>query len=112
MSQQLGENKKFMKAFGLSHTLSELEEMDKNIYSLIKEEQAEYADAVCKENAQNIFFLEDQLAPMSKEKIIQAVHLKKLNSTSVGNIAYLALYAHPTWKPKADELWNTLMNTV
>lgn len=73
--------------YGLSHSLDELEIMDKYIHYLPVHLQEKYADSVTRKNCSNEKWLEDQF----KDLIPQ--DFNKLNATSVGNLAYISIHA-------------------
>lgn len=52
--------------------------------------QARYADIICTHHAKNPDFCEDQLQQMP-------TRVTFFNATSIGNLAYMALHAHPAY---------------
>jgi hypothetical protein len=75
---------------GLKYPVSYLNKIEKEIAFYPLHEQAKYVDQVCYQNAKNIFFLEEQFSNFDPYDTSQ---YDGFNATSVGNMAYLALYA-------------------
>jgi hypothetical protein len=73
--------------YGLSFTLQDLVKMEKNIHELPLEQQALFADQVCKTRARFLGFAQEQAPVLGYESF----HI--WNTTSVGNCAYMALHA-------------------
>lgn len=73
--------------FGLSHSLVELEVMDKYIHYLPIHLQEQYADTIVRENCSDEKWLKEQFQEINPEQF------QKLNATAVGNMAYFALHA-------------------
>ena len=100
--------------FGLSHSLKELEDVRLQVWTLPIEEQAKYADGVCRANVNNIDFHERQLNDVRSV----TPNYPMWNTTSVGNVAFLALNA-PTesYRQKYQEMlegyieWNRNQKT-
>ena len=82
------------KALGISHPLHVLKREWPRVVLKSIDEQAAYADAVCRREVNNDAFLEDQLGDHSPD---QLANLRPqdlpFNTTGVGNLAYLALHA-------------------
>ena len=73
--------------YGLTFTLEELVAMKDRIHELPLEQQALFVDAVCKSRARFLGFAQAQVPTPGRE----AFHV--WNTTSVGNMAYMALNA-------------------
>lgn len=69
-----------------------------------REDQAQYADAVCVAMAQDRRFLTEQLDSI---KTLNGCDYPAWNATSIGNIAYLLLYS-PLENEERDSLENLL----
>jgi len=76
-------------AFGLNHTLEELDDVFQSIHLKSIEEQSEYVDGICKAMCLNDEFVKDQ---MNSSRQKQSFEL--WNTTSVGNCAYMALHCN------------------
>ena len=72
---------------GLNHSLEELEIMNKYIHYLPVHIQEKYADKVVIENSQNVKWLKEQFSDLNQHSFVN------LNTTAVGNMAYLSLHA-------------------
>lgn len=77
-----------------SHSLSELESMWPRVVALDVEEQAEYADSICVGSADDEEFCRSQLSSMQETFPTTLPS----NTTGVGNLAYLSLHAHTTYR--------------
>lgn len=74
--------------FGLSHSLPELESLRSSIACFSLEEQAEYADGVCRRMHKDLEFLRNNIYD---EGDPAAERYNLWNATSVGNLAFLYL---------------------
>ena len=74
-------------ACGISHPLHVLRREWPRVVLKSIEDQAAFADAVCRGAANDDAFLEDQLRPHDQDQVLP------INTTGVGNMAYLALHA-------------------
>jgi len=72
--------------YGLSVPLDRLVEARAYVHKLPLEQQALFADGVCKQNATNEEFCKQQMPVEGKEKF----HV--WNTTAVGNCAYIAVH--------------------
>ncbi len=75
---------------GLRHSVKHLCEVEKTIGLMDIVQQAEYADVVTYNNANNIYFLNDVV---KQAQNVTPDDYPKINATGIGNMAYLALYA-------------------
>lgn len=80
----------FERACGLKFSLSHLAEMRSKILTLTREEQAKYVDAVTEAKCSDPVWLSDQVSKM------RSVDFTQTNTTSVGNLAYMALHGQLT----------------
>jgi hypothetical protein len=69
------------------------------------EEQARFADEVCKANANDLDFCKKQVSFIDKSN----PGYEEWNSTSIGYNAYLALYGCPETRPFHREVWEDAM---
>ena len=60
--------------------------------------QAQYADVICTHNADLADFCEEQLQQMP-------IKVTFFNATSIGNLAYMALHAHPAYVDKFHQCY-------
>jgi hypothetical protein len=98
--------------FGLPCSLEVMDRTFPTLHTKTVEEQAKYADAVCKHHIGNEQWLTNQMDKTDRilREIGKSVPFKQFNSVSVGNLAYVALNA-PTEKLKNRHLvllqdWN------
>ncbi len=93
----------FRNAAGIARPLDDLVEMwPRAILQMTTEQQAEYADAVCRESAPDRAFSEEQMIAIREAFPSGAPN----NTTGVANMAYMALHAHPDFR---DEYQIVLM---
>lgn len=73
-----------------------------------------YADKVCKSNATNLEFLQNQFPNLDikPENLfdINNPDVEWDNATSLGNIAYIALYSPEPYNEHAKNIYNYLMS--
>lgn len=72
--------------FGLKFTQKHLDLMFPKILSLSIEEQAQYADFVCVSNINESWFID-----MCRDTELDEYSIKTINTTAIGNLAYVAL---------------------
>lgn len=80
------------KSLGLNHNLNTLEAIRYKIVELPIEEQATYADRICVMNVNHDMVTRS--FDKTNEEIKKSFHI--WNATSVGNMAYIALYCNDT----------------
>jgi hypothetical protein len=85
------------KAVGLSYPLEHLQEVKHRIVRMPREEQARYADAICRSISGNVAELEAMFEDLDPAHMDYA----SWNATSVGNTAYILLYSPLTRELKA-----------
>lgn len=73
---------------GLNNSIEDLEEIKIKIFDYPVEEQARYADRVCMDNCKDLEFLAKEFSDSNDDSWFE-----NYNATSVGNLAYVALYA-------------------
>jgi len=88
---------------GLRFSLKKLQEMRSEIAFLPIEEQAQYADEICRLGAEDLEWLEEQFSMMEP---CDHTLFDCMNTTSIGNIAYLALHAPSPYNQKATRILN------
>ena len=81
---------------GMSRPLGELMRMRSNIIWYDTQDQAEFADAICRRYAQDAAFCELQLKERSNGYSI--LQLPRWNTTSIANSAFMALHSHAKYK--------------
>lgn len=81
--------------FGLRHSLPHLNRVGGGAIFLPLEYMAEYVDVVTKKaiDEQDPVFLLKQVLSINSENI-DKINLENFNTTSLGNLAYVALHAH------------------
>jgi|SRR6185437_4576428 len=96
--KKISTQKKNRLHWGLNHSLIHLHKMRRVIVDMPIKEQAKYADSVLRNNVKNKKWLENQLKDSNPE-------YNKWNTTSVGNTAYICLYAsEKKHRKKAEKL--------
>jgi hypothetical protein len=85
--------------YGLSHSIEELQRKQNSILDLPLEEQAQYADAICRNFASDIVFHQQQLNGFGENNF----HM--WNTTSIGNIAYMSLHAPEPYKQQYKKIF-------
>lgn len=80
----------FKSFFGLKHSIEHLENIKYDIAFYSVGKQSEYADTVCIEHSKDIEFLKEQFKDIA---LNDPFTFQNMNSTSVGNMAYLSLHA-------------------
>jgi hypothetical protein len=75
--------------YGLRYSIKHLELLFPKILSLSIEEQAEYADYVCVTNLNKDWFIDGEIE--SKDEELDLSVIQSLNTTAIGNMAYVAL---------------------
>lgn len=74
---------------GLRYSIKHLELLFPKILSLSIEEQAEYADYVCVTNLNKDWYIKVEIE--SKDEELDLSVIQSLNTTAIGNMAYVAL---------------------
>lgn len=72
------------------------------ITALPIDQQAHYADSICKESILDPEFAHDQLS-------CRNCPLEQWNPTSLANIAYMALYSPEAYRDDYLKIWNNFM---
>jgi hypothetical protein len=81
----------YLPNYGMAADLKTLDEVFKTIHLMPLEEQAKYADVICRQMATDVVFVQRQLGGI--EATLGRESYGKMNATTVGNLAYLALNA-------------------
>ncbi|KAB8153363.1 hypothetical protein EZY14_009020 [Kordia sp. TARA_039_SRF] len=88
----------------LHHSSEHLQEVKDQIPYWSREEQAKYADEVCRESVDNEYteFIQQQMDAVENTNDVD--FFKTFNTTSIGNLALLSLRAPSPYKEKAEEI--------
>lgn len=77
---------------------------DQYIFDASLEEQSMFVDHICKENALDLEFLKDQFSTT------EISDFSRINITSIGNLAYVALHSPAPYNNIAKSQLNAIFN--
>ena len=87
---------------GLNYPIEHLNNIKWLIVFSTRERQARYADNICRETINNPRFVKEQMDSITDTNDQDL--FKRFNTTSVGNLAFVALHAPKPYSSKAEEI--------
>ena len=103
------------KNMGMSYNISDGPEIMKTIKSKSIEDISNYADIVCKNNAQNDDFLKQHFNDFDQTYKFMSGELENnpssnlLNPTTIGNAAYISIHSPDPYKTNSKKIFDLLI---